>query len=302
MDIFISIPAQTLELYDDSGLLWRRYRVSTSKNGVGEASGSFCTPRGKHRIRAKIGRGCAENTVFIRRRPTGEIWSPQLAEQFPGRDWILTRILWLSGCEPGFNRLGAVDTMRRYVYLHGCPETAQMGVPGSIGCIRMRNSDIVELFELIPPGTPVNIGEFRLVAGDWLAVADKARVVRQRVFVEEQGISDSLEWDAHDARAHHVLALDGEGQPVGTGRLLSDGRIGRLSVLSEWRGKGVGRFLLRQLVALARDKGIPQLYLHARTGAAAFYERSGFVVEGLPFIEVGASHVMMQRRLPQDPV
>ncbi|MFZ9530396.1 MAG: L,D-transpeptidase family protein, partial [Burkholderiales bacterium] len=125
--------------------------------GTGQDSGSYCTPLGRHIIRAKIGIGEPENTVFVGRRPTGEIYSPDLAEQFPGRDWILTRILWLSGCEPGFNRLGSVDTMRRYIYIHGSPDSVQMGQPGSIGCIRMRNADIVELFDRVPAGTPVNI-------------------------------------------------------------------------------------------------------------------------------------------------
>ena len=133
--------------------------MSTAKAGVGEVSGSFCTPRGQHRIRAKIGAGQPVNTVFVRRRPTGEIWTPALAEQFPGRDWILTRILWLSGCQPGFNRLGCVDTMRRYVYIHGSPDHAEMGIPGSHGCIRMHNQDIIELFDLLPCYTAVDIRE-----------------------------------------------------------------------------------------------------------------------------------------------
>jgi len=133
--------------------------VSTAKNGAGERNGSYCTPRGKHLIRAKIGAGAPANTVFVRRRPTGEIWTPTLAGQFPGRDWILTRILWLSGCEPGKNRLGDVDTMRRYIYIHGSPDTVAMGVPGSIGCVRMSNSDIIALFDLVPPYTPVQIVE-----------------------------------------------------------------------------------------------------------------------------------------------
>ncbi len=159
MRIAISIPRQTLELYGDDGELLRRYAVSTAKNGAGEQSGSYCTPRGRHLIRAKIGAGQPENTVFVRRRPTGEVWSPELAAAHPGRDWILTRILWLSGCEPGFNRLGEVDTMRRYVYLHGSPDTIEMGTPGSIGCVRMKNRDIVELFDLVPPYTPVEISD-----------------------------------------------------------------------------------------------------------------------------------------------
>ena len=140
---------------DDAGTVMRSYPVSTASKGAGEENGSFCTPRGRHIVRAKIGAGQPENAVFIGRRPTGEIWTRALHEQLPGRDWILTRILWLSGCEPGFNRLGKVDTMRRYIYIHGSHELAVMGQPGSIGCIRMRSADIIELFDLVPPGTQV---------------------------------------------------------------------------------------------------------------------------------------------------
>lgn len=158
MKIEIDIAAQTLAL-SDGGKLLSRYSVSTAKNGAGERNGSFCTPRGRHIVRAKIGAGLPLNSVLVRRRPTGELWSPALDEQYPGRDWMLTRILWLSGCEPGRNRLGEVDTMRRYIYIHGSPERAEMGKPGSIGCIRMRNEDIVELFDLVPPYTEVEINE-----------------------------------------------------------------------------------------------------------------------------------------------
>jgi L,D-transpeptidase YbiS len=157
MRIRISIPAQTLELHGVDGELLKRYAVSTAANGVGEQSGSFCTPRGRHIIRAKVGAGRTANTVFVRRRPTGEVWTPELATAEPRRDWILTRILWLSGCEPGFNRMGNVDTMRRFIYIHGSPDSVPMGTPGSIGCIRMKNADIVELFDLVPPYTPVEI-------------------------------------------------------------------------------------------------------------------------------------------------
>ena len=163
MRIRLSLAGQSLDLLDDSGQLLRRYAVSTATNGAGEVSGSYRTPRGRHLIRAKIGAGQPENTVFVRRRPTGEIYTPELGRLHPGRDWILTRILWLSGCEPGKNRgkngQGCVDTMRRYIYLHGSPDEAAMGVPGSHGCIRMRNADIVELFDLVPPYTPVDIAE-----------------------------------------------------------------------------------------------------------------------------------------------
>jgi L,D-transpeptidase YbiS len=135
----------------------KTYSVSTAKNGPGEKNGSFCTPRGRHIVRAKIGAGQPVNAVFVRRRPTGEVWTPELHAQYPGRDWMLTRLLWLSGCQPGFNRLGEVDTMRRYIYLHGTHAFAEMGKPGSIGCVRMRNADILELFERVAPYTPVEI-------------------------------------------------------------------------------------------------------------------------------------------------
>jgi lipoprotein-anchoring transpeptidase ErfK/SrfK len=151
--IEIDIKRQTLTFGD------KVYPVSTSKHGPGEMNGSFCTPRGRHIVRAKIGAGQPLNTVFVRRRPTGEIWSPALDASHPGRDWMLTRILWLSGCEVGRNRLGEVDTMRRYIYIHGSPDRAAMGKPGSIGCIRMRNADIVELFDLVPAYVPVDISE-----------------------------------------------------------------------------------------------------------------------------------------------
>ena len=155
--IRISIADQSLELLNATGTLLRRYRVSTAANGAGEANGSYCTPRGQHVIRAKIGADQVENSVFVRRRPTGEIYTPTLGAQFPERDWILTRILWLSGCEPGFNRLGEHDTMRRFIYIHGSPDEVPMGAPGSHGCIRMRNADVIDLFERVTVGTPVEI-------------------------------------------------------------------------------------------------------------------------------------------------
>src|ERR1700674_6103279 len=116
--IRIGIKSQTLGLFDAAGQRIRQYRVSTSKNGAGEVNGSFCTPRGRHVIRARIGAAQPLNSVFVKRRPTGEIYGPELDARYPGRDWILTRILWLSGCERGFNRLAQVDTMRRYIYIH----------------------------------------------------------------------------------------------------------------------------------------------------------------------------------------
>ena len=159
MRIEIDLGRQQMALWDAGGSLIRAYPVSTSKYGAGERNGSFCTPRGAHVIRARIGAGQPLNTVFVRRRPTGEIWTPELYSRFPGRDWILTRILWLSGCEPGRNRWGEVDTMRRYIYIHGTHEYAELGKPGSIGCVRMANRDILELFDRVPAGTGVNIRE-----------------------------------------------------------------------------------------------------------------------------------------------
>ena len=156
LKIAVRVAEQRLDLLRD-GASWKSYSVSTSKHGVGEVKGSHKTPRGRHVIRAKIGAGAPPNAVFRGRRPTGEIYTPELKQQFPDRDWILTRILWLSGTEVGRNRLGNVDTMRRYIYIHGMPDSEPLGVPGSIGCIRMRNGDIVELFDLVAPGTPVEI-------------------------------------------------------------------------------------------------------------------------------------------------
>lgn len=155
--IEVNVPAQTLVLCDAGGRRAFATRVSTARNGVGERVNSECTPRGRHLVRAKIGAGQPVNAVLVSRRPTGEIYSPALRAAYPNRDWILTRILWLSGLEPGKNRLGDVDTMRRYIYIHGCPDDDAMGIPSSRGCVKMRNSDIVALFDRITPGTPVLI-------------------------------------------------------------------------------------------------------------------------------------------------
>ena len=297
MHIRVSIPVQTLELFDDRGTRLSQYPVSTAKNGAGEQRGSFRTPRGKHVIRAKIGAGAAANTVFKGRRPTGERWTPELATAHPGRDWILTRILWLSGREPGKNRRGDVDTMRRYIYIHGSPDTVPMGLPGSIGCIRMRNSDIIELFDQVPPYTPVEIVEYRIESGDWGALHSAAMQVRERVFIKEQGVPADIERDANDATSRHVIAFGPEGEAIGTGRLLPDGHIGRLAVLKKWRGKGVGAALFERLLQLAREAGMHQLALHAQTPAAGFYARYGFATQGAEFYEAGLPHITMAREV-----
>jgi L,D-transpeptidase YbiS len=154
----VSITEQRLQLLV-AGAVAMDVAVATATNGPGEVMHSECTPRGCHRIRAKIGAGLPENTVFTGRRPTGEIYSPALRLEYPGRDWILTRILWLCGLEPGRNRFGQRDSMRRYIYIHGCPDTDKMGIPSSHGCIKMRNADVIRLFAVVPVGTRVLIQE-----------------------------------------------------------------------------------------------------------------------------------------------
>lgn len=156
--IEVDVATQSLRVLEREGgsALWE-VAVATAKKGVGEQYGSYQTPRGLHVIRAKIGAGAPRNGVFVGRRLTGEIYSPALRQVYPQRDWILTRILWLSGLEKGKNRLGTVDTMRRYVYVHGAPDDDVMGIPSSHGCIKMRNDDVIRLFDMIKVGTPLHI-------------------------------------------------------------------------------------------------------------------------------------------------
>lgn len=155
--IDISIAAQKLGLISN-GTMINSYPVSTALNGVGEQMGSECTPIGWHKIRAKIGSSQPKNSVFVGRRPTGEIYSLELSKQFPERDWVLSRVLWLGGIEPGKNRYGKVDSTWRYIYIHGCPDEL-MGKPESHGCVRMKNQDVIDLFEQVDTGTLVNIRE-----------------------------------------------------------------------------------------------------------------------------------------------
>ena len=155
--IEVSVERQELVAFDDHNTKTYRTTIATATNGVGQEMGSECTPLGSHRIRAKIGHGLPLNTVFIGRRATGEIYSPELSKKYPKRDWILTRILWLCGNQVGFNRGGTVDTQRRFIYIHGAPDSHTMGQPSSHGCIKMRNSDLLTLFEFVRTGTEVNI-------------------------------------------------------------------------------------------------------------------------------------------------
>lgn len=156
LTILVKIAGQRLRVCRGDETLMN-VAVSTAKNGPGEMVNSECTPQGWHQVRAMIGHGAEINTVYVGRRPSGEIYTPELRTQFPQRDWILTRILWLSGLEPGRNRLGAVDTMRRYIYIHGCPDDDPLGIPGSHGCVKMRNDDVIQLFDLVVPDTRVQI-------------------------------------------------------------------------------------------------------------------------------------------------
>lgn len=158
MHLEIDLRRQLLVLWDQGRRL-RECVVSTGGNGIGEINGSGCTPRGRHLIRAKIGEGQPAGAVFVRRRPTGEIWSAELHGAFPRRDWILSRILWLSGLEPGRNRGGCVDTFRRYIYLHGTPPPTRLGLPGSKGCVRMANADVIALHDQVRVGTEVELHE-----------------------------------------------------------------------------------------------------------------------------------------------
>lgn len=159
-DFFIDISMSKQQLtIVENGRVLKAYAISTAKNGAGEQRGSECTPRGWHKIRAKIGAGQLLQSVFVGRRATGEIYSPELARRQPHRDWILTRILWLGGLEPGKNRYGKVDTAWRYIYIHGCPDELMTGNPGSHGCIRMHNADVVDLFNRVEAGVSVFIHE-----------------------------------------------------------------------------------------------------------------------------------------------
>ena len=152
----VSISGQRLEWLEEGEVI-RTWPVSTARNGPGERRGSECTPRGWHQVRARIGEGAPINSVFRGRRPTGEIYGDALEARHPDRDWILTRILWLGGLEPGFNRYGDVDTTWRYVYIHGSPDRGVSGTPASHGCIRMQSPDMLDLFDRVPTGMRVLI-------------------------------------------------------------------------------------------------------------------------------------------------
>jgi hypothetical protein len=169
----VGIESQTMVLLDNGELL-KSYIIATAKNGIGQIEGSECTPLGDHQISEKIGDGMPENAVFVAREWTQEIYTEALSLSHANRDWILTRIMWLDGLENGLNRgeynteddelasndsLVSCDTKGRYIYIHGCPDSHAMQVPSSHGCIKMRNADIIELFDLVAVGTPVLIAK-----------------------------------------------------------------------------------------------------------------------------------------------
>lgn len=156
MELIINLSEQCLELH---GERLERFAISSAANGPGEAMGSGATPRGQHLVRARLGGGLPEGAVLTGRKFSGEIYSDALAKQHPERDWILSRILWLGGLEPGSNQGADVDSFRRFIYIHGTPDSEPMGTPASHGCIRMRNADVIRLFDQVPVGTLVTINE-----------------------------------------------------------------------------------------------------------------------------------------------
>ena len=151
--IIVSVKDQVLYHRRKTGVVYA-YPVSTATNGTGNNEGSFQTPLGRHRIAEKIGDHLPLFTAFSAREPFC-IYDPETDD--PKRDWILTRILWLEGCEAGKNRRGKVDTHARYIYIHGTHEEDKIGTPASHGCIRMCNEDMLELFENSHVGESVSI-------------------------------------------------------------------------------------------------------------------------------------------------
>jgi predicted GNAT family N-acyltransferase len=302
MRIVVCLDRQCLKLIDDQSASIASYPVSTASNGPGERYGSQCTPRGLHVVRAKVGAGARPNTVFVRRRPTGEVWTRALAVQHPGRDWMLTRILWLSGRESGFNRGGKVDSLRRKIYVHGAGDDDSIGMPSSHGCVRMRNADVMELYERVAVGTEIDIIEnsaqpFTIRVVNWDAERARLQAVRDAVFIAEQQVPAELEYDSDDLACRHALALDTRGVAIGCARLLRNGSIGRIAVLSAWRGRGVGSALLARLMDVARYAGFERVGLNARSDTCDFYARYGFIPRGDEFVEVEIRHQRMERAL-----
>jgi len=157
--LLVGVKSQTLRYYDGSGLLARQYSVSTAKFGVGEQKNSYQTPRGWHKVCEKIGDGAEKDTIIFRQKITPWKYSETLHQQYPNKDWILTRVLWLCGMEPGLNQGGDVDSYDRYIYIHGAGAHVPFGTPSSLGCVRMKSDDVIELFDHTAVGTDVYIDE-----------------------------------------------------------------------------------------------------------------------------------------------
>ena len=156
--LHISCKHQRLEVYHNHRCM-QSMSISTGKKGTGQQKNSGKTPLGWHCIAEKFGDDAPINSVFVARKPTGEIYTSELKENNPERDWILTRILRLKGLELGVNLEGEVDTYQRYIFLHGTPVETILGVNGSKGCIRVRNRAIVKLYNQVSVGTPVYISD-----------------------------------------------------------------------------------------------------------------------------------------------
>lgn len=155
--ININVMQQQLRLLDAAGNLLQQYPVSTSKYGTGSENGSEKTPLGLHRIKDKLGGAMPVNEVYIHRVPHGSLEECQQRGIELPDDVIMSRILWLEGMEPGRNQGGYVDTYQRYIYIHGTNHEENIGTPVSIGCIRMRNQDVVDLYRLVEVGSEVMI-------------------------------------------------------------------------------------------------------------------------------------------------
>ncbi len=287
MRLIIELAGQILRIMDKERLL-REYPVSTARLGAGEARGSFHTPRGRHVVRAKIGAGLPEGAVLKGRRWTGEIATAALVAQNPERDWILSRILWLSGCQPGFNRLGVCDTMARYIYIHGTPDSEPIGVPQSHGCIRMRNADVIELFDLVPAGSEVLI--VPPDAGD-PAGFPLVRIASPDAF---PGLFANMLPIPGFAAPVHWVVWDWQGAAVASMRLAAEGRLDGLTVLPVWRGKGLETRLLQTALDEAKKRGWFELRALADSGAMNLFSQAGFELVGERVGIGGVDHWMMR--------
>lgn len=279
------------------------YPVSTSKNGVGELNNSFQTPRGLFNIRAKIGKGKPLLGVFRRRRFTQEICTDEIYKCAPAdKDWILGRILWLSGLEPHYNRIGIVDTMRRFIYIHGAPRLANLDIPGSIGCVRMEVNNLEKLFQQVSIYSQVFIREnswhkFDIISGRWNSLAKYCGQIRKQVFVDEQKIPAEIEFDGLDNNINviNLLAINRQGINVGTARLIINReyiKLGRMAVLDIFRAQGIGRGLIKKAIQIAKYQNLP-IIIHAQLEAINFYLKNGFIQEGKEFIEADIPHIKM---------